>query len=269
MTPRLPRATLPVRRPGLARPGVVALLLLLLLPTAALAWDAGGYSSADESRLVSLTNQRRGSAGLSSLSVDSTLTSIARSRSKRMGDSHTFTHTVGGTTAFDDLRARGYCFLEAAENIAWNTYPDDQATTVAWQTLISSSTHLANILGRAFTRIGVGAYKAADGTHAYVMIFVHACGTTANPPATPTPTPVRRTAAPTRAPAPARAAASTPTSEPVPAPEEAQAAEVAAPDVAAPDVERPILASSRQALMLDEVLDLLQPLVRAMAGSGA
>jgi hypothetical protein len=241
---------------------VLAILLLLLLPAAALAWDAGGYSSPDESRLVSLTNQRRASAGLSSLSVDATLTSIARSRSKRMGDSHTFSHSIGGMTAFDELRARGYCFLEAAENIAWNTNPDDQATQVAWQTLVSSSAHLANILGRSFTRIGVGAYKAADGTHAYVMIFVHACGTTANPP--PTATPVRRTAAPTRAPAAAPAA---PAATPVPEPETAPALVPA--DVVVPDVERPLAASSRQALMLDEVLDLLQPLMRAMAGSGA
>src|SRR5688572_27277246 len=126
MSPRLPWAALPARRRrGTWRPVLSALLLLLAVPATVLAWDAQAFSSADESRLVSLVNQRRATAGLGAVSANSTLTSVARSRSRKMGDSHNFSHNIGGSSAFDDLRAAGLCFYEGAENIAWNSYPDD------------------------------------------------------------------------------------------------------------------------------------------------
>ena len=40
-------------------------------PAATYAWDTNAYSSSDESKLVSLTNQSRASAGLPSLKVSS------------------------------------------------------------------------------------------------------------------------------------------------------------------------------------------------------
>jgi hypothetical protein len=248
---------------------MAAVLLLLVLPATVLAWDAKTFSASDESRLVTLVNQRRASAGLSALATDGTLTSVARSRSKRMGDTSTYSHTVGGATAFDDLRAAGYCFLDAAENIAWNSYPDDQATQVAWQSMTGSSPHLANILGSAYTRIGVGAYKAADGTHVYVLLFVRACGTTATKPA-PTATPVR-TAAPSTVKPALRPAAVPPAATAAPVVEALTDSSTPVEPVP-PDVERPRYAdagtASADAILVPGILDLLEAVVRTLANSG-
>jgi hypothetical protein len=188
---------------------------VLLLPASALAWNARAFSAQDESLLVSLVNQRRAGAGQAALVADATLTTEARSRSKRLGDRRIFSHSIDGRSAFDELREMGYCLQEGAENLAWNSYPDDQATRVAWQGLQQSPAHLANIVGRTYTRIGVGAYKAADGTHVYVLLFVRKCG--ASPTKAPATTTPARRAAPRIPPATATPApkASEPPAEPV------------------------------------------------------
>jgi len=183
---------------------LIALLVVVAAPAAVLAWDSGAFSAPDESLLVSLTNQRRASSGLPALTVDGTLWSEARLRSKDMGDNNYFSHSIppDGHTVFDELKAQGYCYVSAAENYAWNTYPDATATQVAEQGFESSSAHLANILGPAYTRIGVGAYKAANGTKIWAVLFAQPCASTPNPtPAPPaaTATP-RRTSAPTAPP---------------------------------------------------------------------
>lgn len=159
------------------------------------------FSSPDESTMVSLTNQRRAASGLPALAVDSRLGTKARARSKLMGDSHTFSHRIppDGHTVFNELTAEGYCYVVAAENFAWNTYPDDQATLAAQRSFEASGTHLANILGKAYTRIGVGAYKAADGTHVYTVLFTQPCAGSSTPAPTKAPT-ARPTVAPTARP---------------------------------------------------------------------
>ena len=218
----------PTRRRSwpLRRAFVAAIAVVLLLPGVALAWDAGSFSSGDESLLITLTNQARASAGLNALIVDSTLSSVARSRSQDMEDRGYFSHTTPeGTTVFDQLRAAGYCYTAAGENIGRNNYPDDSATATVFDGFMGSSAHRANILG-SYDHIGVGAYKGADGFHVWTMLFAAKCGSggssggsgggTAPKPAprpaakaapkpTPTPTPV-----PTPTPTP------TPTPDPVP-----------------------------------------------------
>src|SRR5206468_1097663 len=91
-------------------------------------------------------------------------------------------------------------YKSAAENLGWNGYPDDQATSWQFNYFMGSSAHRANILNANFTDIGVGAYKADwvygsacgqtgdgkshPGTHLYTLIFIQAVGSSA----TPTPT---------------------------------------------------------------------------------
>jgi uncharacterized protein YkwD len=190
-----------------------ALLLLASVPSQVLAWNVRSFSAADESLMVTLTNQRRAASGLPRLTVDPTLQSVARSRSKDMGDRGYFSHRIppDGHRVFDELRARGYCAESAAENFAWNTYPDDSATRTAQRQLESSAAHLKAILGAAYTRIGVGAYKAADGKHVWTILFADPCGASAKAPAASTPRP-----RPRASPEPARTSppAPTPTSLP-------------------------------------------------------
>ena len=64
----------------------------------------------------------------------------------------------------------------AGENIGWNDYPDDVATAQIQSMFMGSSGHRANILGKAWDRIGIGAYKGADGKKMWTVLFADKCG---------------------------------------------------------------------------------------------
>jgi len=199
---------------------------ILAAPATTLAWDANSFSSASEQQLVSLTNQARASAGLRSLKVDSTLTSIARWRSKDMIVHNYFSHTIYGTNynVFHVLDQKGYCYNIAGENIGWNNYPDDVATTTIQRQFMNSPDHRANILGKAWDVIGVGAYKGPTGKKMWTVLFADRCGSVSpKPTPKPTPRPTSRPKAtprptPKPTPRPAPTAAPTPTPTPTAAP---------------------------------------------------
>ena len=190
---------------------------LLATPRSAFAWDVNSFSSASESKLVSLTNQSRAAAGLKALKVDSKLTSIARSRSKDMIVRDYFSHTILGTNynVFHLLDKAGYCYRIAGENIGWNNYPDDVATTTVHRQFMNSAGHRANILGKSWDVIGVGAYKGPTGKKMWTVIFADKCGSTSTPKPTPKPTVKPR---PTATPKPRAAATPKPTPPPTPTP---------------------------------------------------
>ena len=233
----------PIRAPRPARPrrlarnllGLTVLataLVALAAPTATLAWTVSTFSSASESLLVQLHNQARANAGLPALSVDSTLQTEARSRSKDMGDKGYFSHSIppDGHSVFVELRNMGYCYSVAGENIGWNTYPDGPDTQAMFDSFMASSVHKNNILGTSWTKIGIGAYQAAD-KKIWTVLFSLPCGTATPPPvATPKPTPTptprstpgpatpRPTSAPTDTPPPVEEPSPTPTPTPTPIP---------------------------------------------------
>jgi uncharacterized protein YkwD len=156
-----------LRGPGAALAAAVmaALVLVAGLPGAAYAWNSYTFSSTAESQMVTLINQLRASRGLRALTVDATLASEARKRSKDMYDRNYFSHDSPdagtGFDAFDDLKAMGYCYKAAGENISKNDYPDDQTVSVAFNGWKNSSGHLANMVG-SYTVIGLGVFKG-DG----------------------------------------------------------------------------------------------------------
>jgi uncharacterized protein YkwD len=194
---------------------------LLAMPRTTLAWDVNSFSSSSESTLVMLTNRARASAGLKALKVDSKLTAIARSRSKDMIVRDYFSHTILGTNynVFHILDQKGYCYRIAGENIGWNNYPDDSATYAVQSQFMDSPGHRANILGKSWDVIGIGAYKGPTGKKMWTVIFADRCGSTSSPKATPRPTP-KPTAKPHSAATPKPAAKTTPkpTPEPTPTP---------------------------------------------------
>ena len=149
------------------------------VPASTLAWDSGAFSASSEADLVAMTNRARANAGLKSLRVDSTLTSVARWRSKDMIDRDYFSHTIPGYgKVWDKLTAIGYCYNVAGENIGWNNYPDDIATAAIQQMFMNSAGHRANILGTAWDVIGVGAYKGPTGKKMWTVLFADKCGST-------------------------------------------------------------------------------------------
>ena len=189
----------------------VSSVVALAQPQSALGWDAGSFSSSSESQLVSLTNRARANAGLRSLKVDSRLTSVARWRSKDMITRDYFSHTIPGYgKVWDKLHAIGYCYVVAGENIGWNTYPDDSATAAIQDMFMGSPGHRANILGKTWDVVGIGAYKGSTGKKMWTVLFADKCGSTA-PKATPRPT-----AKPKPKPRPTARATPRPTPRPTP-----------------------------------------------------
>ena len=211
---------------------VAALVMVVANPGVTYAWTSYSFSSSDESSTLTLINQLRAANGKPALVMDSSLVSEARKRSKDMYDKNYFSHSIppDGHTVFTELTAMGYCYSNAAENIGWNNYPDDQTTSVNFNGWKNSSGHLANMLGN-FTRVGIGAFKgdgrdAGSGTfgvdttsypvHVFTAVFATPCGSS-TPKPTPTPTP-KPTATPRPTPTPTPRPTPTPTPRPTPTP---------------------------------------------------
>jgi len=180
----LPSPAQPVARGSRRIAGLLAVAFavssvgLLAAPRPADAWSAGSFSSTSEKQLVSLTNRSRAAAGLRALRVDSTLTSIARWRSKDMITRNYFSHNIppAGYNVFHVLDQKHYCYVIAGENIGWNNYPDDVATQVVHNSFMQSPGHRSNILNRRWDVIGVGAYKGPTGKKMWTVIFADKCG---------------------------------------------------------------------------------------------
>jgi uncharacterized protein YkwD len=208
-------------RAGLRALAIVgALVLGVALPSSVFAWDANSFSASDEQLLVTLTNQSRASAGLAALQVDAVLTDIARWRSKDMIERDYFSHSIppNGSSVFDEMTRRGYCYTVAGENIGTNNFPDDIATQTIHQGFMDSPGHRANILGN-WTVIGVGAYKGANGKHMWTVLFAKKCASGPAPTPKPTPKPPPKpTPKPIVTPAPAVTPAPTPEPTPTPTP---------------------------------------------------
>jgi uncharacterized protein YkwD len=208
--------------------GVVAAGLAAVPPV--LGWDANTFSSGSEDQLLSLQNQARASAGLRSLSLDTALRTIARWRSQDMVQRSYFSHTVLGTShnVFWYMQYQyGYCFKVAGENIGTVSWPgasEADATNWVFQQFMNSPAHRANILGAAWDVVAVGAYKSADDTFMWTVLFADKCGSTPpapsptpQPTTSPTPRPtVKPTPRPTPSPTPRPAAkpSATPTARP-------------------------------------------------------
>jgi uncharacterized protein YkwD len=191
---------------------------LFAAPAPTFAWSSDSFSSADESQLITLTNQARASAGLGALKVDWTLRSIARWRSKDMAVRNYFDHAIPsppGGKVFNEMDRRGYCYKVAGENIGWNNASDSTATQKIMNAFMGSSGHRANILGSKWDRIGIGAYKEANGNHYWTVLFADSCAGAPAPTPRPKPNPTPH-ATPRPTPRPTPKPTPKPTPEPTP-----------------------------------------------------
>ncbi len=105
-----------------------------------------------ELNLVSYTNAERARRGLPQLKVDRTLMKSARGHTSWMASSRRLVHTR----------------RPVAENIAMGQSHSSQAIR-DW---MNSPGHRANILNRAYRRIGVAAYRTTGGTVYWCQQFL-------------------------------------------------------------------------------------------------
>lgn len=110
--------------------------------------------------VLRLTNVERAKAGCAALSWNAKLASAAQAHSTDMRDHNYFAHnSLDGRTPFDRIKAAGYTYHLAAENIAAGQ-PTAAAVVQAW---MASSGHRANILNCGLKDLGVG--YAAGGSY--------------------------------------------------------------------------------------------------------
>ncbi|MDW5299978.1 MAG: CAP domain-containing protein [Sedimentibacter sp.] len=105
-----------------------------------------------EQKVAELVNVERQKAGLSALTLDSTISNVARTKSKDMATNNYFAHqspTYG--SAGDMLTKFGIKWSAWGENIA-SGQRTPEAVVTAW---MNSAGHKANILSPNFSKIGV------------------------------------------------------------------------------------------------------------------
>lgn len=105
-----------------------------------------------EIRMLSMMNSEREKEGLKPLEFDLRLAEVARSHSADMFERGYFSHyTPEGKSPFDRIRKEKIRFTIAGENLALA-----QTLNLAHEGLMESPAHKANILQRAFGRVGIG-----------------------------------------------------------------------------------------------------------------
>jgi len=169
--------------------GVAAVLLMVTLP----ALPAGASTVSDESDFVARINALRSSKGLAPLVVDAELTSIARQWAGKMAAAGKISHNANFPAQVTQN------WKKLGENVGVG--PEVPGLHDAF---VRSPGHYANLVDPAFTRIGVGVVRTADGliytAHQFMELFAAAA---------PAPAPVASAPKPPPAPAPAPAPATT------------------------------------------------------------
>jgi uncharacterized protein YkwD len=151
----------------------VAGLTLAACGTLPMAPDSGGpgaagstaqpVSAASASAIISLTNQTRGSNGLSPLAENAALDHAAAILCSEIAQTGVWSHEQTGTAypaPQDRANAVGYAWRALGENLAMTTTADAQHVFNNW---MNSPDHRANILQTSYTEIGVAQQQIGGG----------------------------------------------------------------------------------------------------------
>ena len=130
------------------------------------------YNSSDSSQILKFTNEARTAAGLSWLSANSVLDTIAGWRAADMFANQYFDHSSpDGQSVIDLTKKVGYEYLLIGENLAKGNFADDRAIVETW---LNSPEHKANILNGRYTELGAAVEEgsfAGQNTTITVQIF--------------------------------------------------------------------------------------------------
>ena len=129
-----------------------------------------GSLSAYEQQVFELVNKERVARGLATFKYNAELARCARFKSQDMIDKKYFSHTSPTYgSPFKMMEDFGLRFSAAGENIAYGQKTASEVMN-AW---MNSAGHKANILSSAYTTIGVGVAKAANGTLYWTQMFMN------------------------------------------------------------------------------------------------
>ncbi|MBO5453286.1 MAG: serine protease [Clostridia bacterium] len=134
--------------------------------------EAPGFGNSYNMALevLELVNKERAAAGLSLLTLDSSLSKVAESHSVDMARNNYFSHTnLNGLSPFDRLKNAGISYKTAGENIAMGQKTPQQVVS-GW---MNSSGHRANILNSNFGKMGLGTASDNGGGYYWTQIFTN------------------------------------------------------------------------------------------------
>jgi uncharacterized protein YkwD len=130
-----------------------------LFSIAAIGLVPAGYASSDaltSSNIYELTNKSRIAYGVGTLSHSGMLDLAAQAKAEDMLKNQYFSHnSPGEITPWNFIKASGYNYIIAGENLALNFY-SSEGVEKAW---MNSPGHKANILNPDFEDIGIGIAK--------------------------------------------------------------------------------------------------------------
>ena len=130
--------------------------------------EVSAGQSSMTSQVANLVNSERAAQGLTALQKDSRLAALAQQKAEDMAKNQYFSHTSPTYgSAFDMLKAAGYSYKTAGENIAMG----QKSAASVMDGWMHSSGHRANILHTSYEKIGVGYAVSADGMPYWVQIF--------------------------------------------------------------------------------------------------
>lgn len=125
--------------------------------------------SADEQRLLDLTNAERKKENLPLLAPHPLLFKAALAHSKNMAKHEKLEHDLDCKTPFDRIDDVKYHFQRAGENIARSD--GETSMEEILKLWMDSEGHRANILKATFTEIGIGLFKNEKGELYYTQVF--------------------------------------------------------------------------------------------------
>lgn len=125
-------------------------------------WKTTGGAPDNEGKILELVNLERAADGIPILQYDDKLTSAARGHAQDMAQYDYCSHNRrDGSQFWQSIRATGYASSKVAENVAAGISTPEEA----FESLMASPTHRANIINAQFTQIGVA--HAASRTGVY------------------------------------------------------------------------------------------------------
>jgi uncharacterized protein YkwD len=123
--------------------------------------------SVEEKELLDLTNQERKKADRKPLKPSPVLFKVARAHSANMAKQGKMAHVLDGKNPFQRLKAAGYPYYRAGENVGVGNVPL-KGVMKGW---MDSKLHRENILNPEFTEIGLGRVVDANGDAYYTQAF--------------------------------------------------------------------------------------------------
>jgi hypothetical protein len=193
----------------------VVSVFLLLAPTALGAtWTNATWSADAENVILAKLHATEQQYCGFTRTETTQLEALARFKTADMVYRAYASHTAPDGWGTDDgMRNAGISTGGAmAEDLGWNTYPDDTSAAHIWEAWKASPGHWSAIVNCAYRQLGVGAMKHGTN-HLYAIEFVK--GVAPSPAPTPTSTP---TAAPSATPTPTPVPTATPAPSTTPAP---------------------------------------------------